>query len=89
MNHTTTASAATRRAMRFRRLDYAMQAVYNDVLDHCDTIRQQAEQRLGSTDEDTIVNDPTYREALELFGFVFDLKTRVQGELRSIWIGEH
>jgi hypothetical protein len=88
MSHTTTAAITRRRATRYRRLDYAMQAVLNDVLDHCEAIREDAEQRLGTTDEDTIVDDSTHREALALFGFVFDLKTRIQDELRSRWIGE-
>ncbi|MEI8413153.1 MULTISPECIES: hypothetical protein [unclassified Kribbella] len=85
---TKTNKATERRAARFRRLDYAMQAVFNDVLDHCDSIREDAEQRLGTTDEDTIVDDPAYADALDLFGFVFDLKGRVQVDLRSKWIGD-
>ncbi|TDO27367.1 hypothetical protein EV643_16110 [Kribbella sp. VKM Ac-2527] len=89
MNHTTTDSTVARRlATRYRRLDDAMQAVYNDVLTHCDAIREQTEQRLGTTDEDTIVDDPTYHEALELFGLVFELKTRIQHDLRSLWMGD-
>ena len=90
MNNTTTnATVARRRATRYRRLDSAMQAVFSDVLDHCEGIREQAEQRLGTTDEDTIVDDPSYREALELFGLAFELKTRVQVDLRSLWIGDN
>ena len=77
-----------RRTAHFRRLDQAMQAVFNDVLDHCDSICEQAEQRLGTTDENLIIDDPAYAEALDLFAFVFDLKNRVQVDLRSKWIGD-
>ena len=83
-----TIDTTNRRAARFRRLDAAMQAVFNDVLDHCDTIREQAEQRLGTSNEDDVVDDPAYAEALDLFAFVFDLKGRVQVDLRSKWIGD-
>jgi hypothetical protein len=89
MTHNVTKPAITqRRTSRFRRLDQAMQAVFNDVLDHCDAICEQAEQRLGTTDENIIINDPDYAEALDLFAFVFDLKNRVQVDLRSKWIGD-
>jgi hypothetical protein len=88
VNRTTDTALDKRRIARFRRLDYAMQAVFNDVLDHCDTICEAAEQRLGTTDENVIVDDPAYAEALKLFGFVFDLKNLVQIDLRSKWIGD-
>ncbi|TCC46054.1 hypothetical protein E0H75_30630 [Kribbella capetownensis] len=92
MTHTTQIAEQTavtkRRAARFRRLDHAMQAVFNDVLDYCDAICEEAEQHLGTTDEDIIVDDPAYAEALDLFGFVFDLKNSVQTDLRSKWIGD-
>ncbi|GAA1559760.1 hypothetical protein GCM10009789_11420 [Kribbella sancticallisti] len=88
MTQTTTAAVTKRRATRYQRLDYAVQAVFNDVLDHCETVREEAEQRLGTTDEDTIVDDPTYGEALDLFAVFFDLKSRIQGDLRTRWIGD-
>ena len=88
VNRITDSALDKRRIARFRRLDYAMQAVFNDVLDYCDTIREEAEQRLGTTDEDDVVDDPAYAESLKLFGFVFDLKNLVQVDLRSKWIGD-
>lgn len=83
----TTKATAARRATRYRQLDRAMYAVFSDVLDHCDNICEQAEQRLGTTDEATIVTDPAYAAALELFGEIFDIKTRI-ATFRSTWIGD-
>lgn len=85
---TKTNKTTERRSARFRRLDYAMQAVFNDVLDHCESFCEQAEQRLGTTDENRVIDDPAYAEALDLFAFVFDLKNRVQVDLRAKWIGD-
>ena len=76
-----------RLAARYRRLDQAMYAVFSDVLDHCEDIREQAEQRLGATDEETVITDPEYGKALDLFGEAFDLKTRIQ-EFRTTWLGD-
>jgi hypothetical protein len=87
-NTTTTKATVPRRATRYRQLDRAMYAVFSDVLDYCDNLREEAEQRLGTTDEDTIVSDPTYAAALELFGEVFDIKTRIE-RFRSTWIGDN
>jgi hypothetical protein len=72
---------------RYRRLDQAMYAVFSDVLDYCEDIRVEAEQRLGSIDEDLVITDPEYGKALDLFGEVFDMKTRIQN-FRSSWIDE-
>jgi hypothetical protein len=88
MNHTTTTKATTaRRATRYRQLDRAMYAVFSDVLDYCDNIREEAEQRLGTTDDDTIVDDPAYAAGLKVFGEVFEIKTRIE-LFRSTWIGD-
>ena len=87
-NTTTTEATVARRATRYRRLDYAMQAVFNDVLDHCETIRADAERRLGTTDEHTVVDDPAYAAALDVFGEVFAIKTRIE-RFRSTWIGDN
>ncbi|MEJ1105477.1 MULTISPECIES: hypothetical protein [unclassified Kribbella] len=87
MTHTTTKATAARRATRYRQLDRAMYAVFSDVLDYCDSICEQAEQRLGTTDEDVVVNDPAYAAALKVFGEVFDIKTRIE-HFRSTWIGD-
>jgi hypothetical protein len=75
-------------AARYRRLDQAMYAVFGDVLDYCEDIRVEAEQRLGSSDEDIVTTDPEYGKALDLFGEAFDIKTRIQ-ELRTTWIGDN
>jgi hypothetical protein len=83
----TTKATAARRATRYRQLDRAMYAVFSDVLDYCENIREEAEQRLGTTDDDTIVDDPTYAAALKVFGEIFDIKTRI-AHFRSTWIGD-
>ncbi|MEV0789387.1 hypothetical protein [Kribbella sp. NPDC050459] len=75
-------------AARYRRLDQAMYAVFSDVLDHCEDIRVEAEQRLGTTDENVVIDDPEYGKALDLFGEVFDIKTRIQN-FRTTWIGDN
>jgi hypothetical protein len=75
-------------AARYRRLDQAMYAVFRDVLSHCEDIREQAEQRLGTTDEDLVITDPEYGKALDLFGEVMDIKTRIQN-FRTTWIGDN
>ncbi|MEV4266652.1 hypothetical protein [Kribbella sp. NPDC049584] len=75
-------------AARYRRLDQAMHAVFRDVVAHCEDIREQAEQRLGSADEDLVVTDSEYGKALDLFGEAFDIKTRIQ-QFRTTWIGDN
>ncbi len=75
-------------AARYRRLDQAIYAVFGDVLDYCEDLRVEAEQRLGSTDEDDVIDDPEYGKALDLFGEVFDIKTRIQN-FRTTWIGDN
>jgi hypothetical protein len=87
MSHARKPSMA-RLAARYRRLDQAMYAVFNDVLDYCEDIRVEAEQRLGTTDEDLVVDDPEYGKALDLFGEFFDIKTRIQ-KFRTTWIGDN
>jgi hypothetical protein len=72
---------------RYRRLDQAMYAVFSDVVSHCEDIREQAEQRLGSSDEEIVTTDPEYGMALDLFGEAFDTKTRIQ-DFRATWIGD-
>ncbi|GAA1146900.1 hypothetical protein GCM10009630_51660 [Kribbella jejuensis] len=75
-------------AARYRRLDQAMYAVFSDVLDYCEDIRVQAEQRLGTTDEDLVITDAEYGKALDVFGEVMDIKTRIQN-FRTTWIGDN
>ncbi|MEU8223451.1 hypothetical protein [Kribbella sp. NPDC048915] len=75
-------------AARYRRLDQAMYAVFSDVLDHCEEIRVEAEQRLGTTDENDVIDDAEYGKALDLFNEVFDIKTRIQ-TFRTTWIGDN
>ncbi len=70
----------------FRALDAAAQDCYREVLDHCDDIRQQAEQRIGSTAEHDVVDDNEYSNALDLFNEVFELKTRLQ-QFHTYWFG--
>ncbi len=75
-------------AARYRRLDQAMYAVFSDVLDYCEDIRVEAEQRLGTTDEDLVITDTEYGKALSLFGEVMEIKTRIQN-FRTTWIGDN
>jgi hypothetical protein len=89
VTHTaTTKATVARRATRYRQLDRAMYAVFSDVLDYCESICEEAEQRLGTTDENVIVDDPAYAAALDVFGEVFAIKTRIE-RFRSTWIGDN
>jgi hypothetical protein len=74
-------------AARYRRLDQSMYAVFSDVLDYCEDIRVEAEQRLGTTDEDLVITDAEYGKALDVFGEVMDIKTRIQN-FHTTWIGD-
>jgi hypothetical protein len=86
MSHARKPSPAKLAAL-YRRLDQAMYAVFGDVLDYCEDIRVEAEQRLGTTDENVVIDDPEYSKALDLFGEAHQIKTGIE-RFRSIWIEE-
>jgi hypothetical protein len=72
----------------YETLASAVHQVLADVCDYCDEIRVQAEQRTGSTDEDLVVLDHDYRQALNVYDEIAQIRDAVE-HFRRTWIGEN